>query len=849
MSHRTAVRALDSSVIADRLRFRAFLALLAAMLAAAEVGAQTPEYPIAIDRMERELGAAGVVISPSVLLREYAAYLEALHPLTREAADRLAASGVDEVRVAGREQQARAIEAQRAWRRGADQLVGRLFPDEVAEAMVARRRVMLSVWTDRAWTASRGGAGGVVPRERIAAVLACLPETVHADALAVVDRTIEQRISALARIVAEQEDARLEMARTADRAGIVGRIREEILLDPEVAELHHAVSLDRFNVEGARRAVDAYRALVTTMAAELLELVPPDQRAVRRGRLAAAIFGTASFRVRAPDAWGSRTSTCVEFALNLLLTDGVSEDARADVLAALEELLLLEGDRLWTEAMSHGGLSDADGGAAAQSDELRAEAILARVRERIGIERFEGWLLERGVVKAPPVDADLARLGITRAQAEESLRMMHARAEELRASAPVVGGSAATDGDVLRLAGLLLGRNADEGERDIVRALFDRLQSRITAEVQPLERRLTGQAAHAQQPEDRESALANARSFGEQLRAVGPLRVAVEGAFVEEVRAALGAEAAVVAEAMLAARASRDMQAQAHFSRFSALFDGAFGGAPLDLGSMALTLDDDGARAWLRERMVVHGPRLRASADEFRRNALRLWAEPAAFEVSMAVLQFRGRDFDLGGEALWAAFPEARDYVQVKVQYEGDDPVLVSIGGAPLDGLVAAAGASLRSWRDAESALLSADGGGAADGGAGIGASAGAAPTLVARAAMRQRFAESMDRIDQIARRQVAVAGFPDEGPLAELLSASLARAERALAEALAVYRETVVLERITTEHALDIERARREVVTMAARHTLWAEERFARHAFERLAPVEIRLDSGKRVR
>ena len=114
---------------------------------------------------------------------------------------------------------------------------------------------------------------------------------------------------------------------------------------------------------------------------------------------------------------------------------------------------------------------------------------------------------------------------------------------------------------------------------------------------------------------------------------------------------------------------------------------------------------------------------------------------------------------------------------------------------------------------------------------------------------MRQRFAESMDRIDQIAGRRIAVDGDAESGPLAELLAASLARAERALDEALVVYHEPVVLERITTEQALDIERLRREVATMAARHTLWAEERFARHAFERLAPAEIRMDFGKRAR
>jgi hypothetical protein len=106
-----------------------------------------------------------------------------------------------------------------------------------------------------------------------------------------------------------------------------------------------------------------------------------------------------------------------------------------------------------------------------------------------------------------------------------------------------------------------------------------------------------------------------------------------------------------------------------------------------------------------------------------------------------------------------------------------------------------------------------------------------------------------MSRIDQIERRRIAVGGSVEAGLLGELLAASLARAERALDEALAVYREPVVMERITTEQALDIERLRREIATMAARHTLWAEERFARHAFERLAPAEIRGDFGKHAR
>lgn len=828
--------------------------LLASFVAVAVAGAQTLEYPIAVDRVERELEAAGAEVDPAALLREYAAFVEALHPLTREAATRLAASGVDEVRVAGREQQARAIEAERAWRRGSDELVARLFPDDLAGGMIARRRVMLAIWSDRARTASSGGAGGLVPHERVAAMLACVPEAVRADTLAVIDRTIEQRIAALARIVAEQEDARLEMARAADRAGIVGRNREEIVVDPQAGEFHHAVSLDGFNVEGARRAADGYRALVTAMAAEILALVPADQRAVRRGRLAEAIFGTASFRVRAPDAWGNRTSTCADFALNLLFTDGVPEGARADVLAALEELLRLEGERLWTAAMTGGGTGaagDLDGAAAARADEQRAEAILARIRERIGIERFEGWLLESGVVDVPPADAELARLGITRAHADESLRFVRSRVDARRAPAPFVGSAAATDAGALRLAGLLLGRDAAEGERDVVRALLDRLQARITAEVQPLERRVTEQAFRGQQPKDRAAALDDARSFGEQLRAVGPLRVAIEGAFVEDVRAALGNDAAAVAEAMLAAGAAREMQAQAHFSRFSVLFDGAFGGAPLDVEALALSIDERDARAWLRARMVAHGPRLRACADEFRRHALRLWAEPAAFEVSMVALRLREGDADPGGEALFAAFPEARDYVQVKVQYDGKDPVQVSIGSAPLDRLVAAAAASLRSWRDAETALVSAVGGDASDDGTkhGTHGGAGAAPALVARAAMGQRFAESMSRIEQIERRRIAVDGSVEAGLLGELLAASLARAERALDEALAVYREPVVMERITTEQALDIERLRREIATMAARHTLWAEERFARHAFERLAPAEIRGDFGKHAR
>jgi hypothetical protein len=498
--------------------------------------------------------------------------------------------------------------------------------------------------------------------------------------------------------------------------------------------------------------------------------------------------------------------------------------------------------------MSHRGTGDADGGAAARSDEVRAEAILARIRGRIGIERFEGWLLENGVADMPPPDAELARLGIARAHAEESLRVIRARAEERRAAAPGLGAASASDGGALRLTSLLLGRDADEGERDIVRALFDRLHSRITAEVQPLERRVTEQAVRGQQQEDRAAALDEARSFGEQLRALGPLRAVVEAAFVEDVRAALGAEAAAVAEAMLAAGAARDMRTQAHFSRFSVLFDGAFGGAPLDLEALALSVDDRDAGAWLRARLVAHGPRLRACADEFRRHALRLWAESAAFAVCMVALQSRGGDADPGGESLFAAFPEARDYVRITVEYDGEDPVRVSIGSAPLDGLVAAAAASLRSWRDAAAALLSADG---ADGGSEIGADAGAGTAMasVARAAMRQRFAESMDRIDQIAGRRIAVDGDAESGPLAELLAASLARAERALDEALVVYHEPVVLERITTEQALDIERLRREVATMAARHTLWAEERFARHAFERLAPAEIRMDFGKRAR
>ena len=86
------------------------------------LGPSATDVPGWLQRLERlnaQFGKlAGAEVDPVALLREYAAFIEALHPLTREAATRLAASGVDEVRVAGREQQARAIEAERAWRAG-----------------------------------------------------------------------------------------------------------------------------------------------------------------------------------------------------------------------------------------------------------------------------------------------------------------------------------------------------------------------------------------------------------------------------------------------------------------------------------------------------------------------------------------------------------------------------------------------------------------------------------------------------------------------------------------------------------------------------------------------------------
>lgn len=809
------------------------LCVLPALVAAAAVRAQSIEYPIPVDRIERALADAGATVDPTRLHAAYAGYLEAMYPVTREACAQFGAAHADTIHILGREQRVRVIAAEREWRRRADEAVAGLFSEGDEASATAHRRVLLAIWVGRVRTAASGSADPFVPREDVAAMLASLPDDAAEQARSVIDRTIDARIAALQRLVTECEAALLEMAREAERLGIVGRVSEEFHAGDASEEVLRAISLSNFNVDGVRGASAAYRKLAVPMAEELLALVPPSQRAVRKGRLAQAVFSAVTFRISAPDLYGNRTSECADLATNVLLTRGIPDDARAKVVDILAELLRFEGEHTWRMAVERDALEEAAYGAY-RANAQEAEAVASRIREAIGIADFRGWLLESGLVDSLPRDEELAMLGISKSHAEAALRVARARAEAKGTRKPGAGAAASSDSGAERLAALLLGRDADEGEKELVRDLLDRLNERVDAEVRPLEEAVSGFSGGLRQPKERAVAIDDARAFGVSLRTAAPARLAIERAFVDEVRAAMGDDAAAVAESMLASSAARDMRAGAERSHFGRMFTATFGGGPLDLDALALSLDDPEARAWLRRRLLAHGARLRACGDAMRRDALRLFASDAAVAVSIPALQFDGEDADAGSAALFEAFPEARDYVLVDIVRGAH--VRIWIGPAPRDKLTGAALTSLDAWRAAEREAFAAD---PTD-------EPGDPAAAVARAILRQRFAEPSEVVDEIERRRALVRGDPTGASLAELLAASGVRAARARDDAMVVFRSPVDPKSIADESGLNAEFERRQIASLAAEQSLWAERRFARHAFELLASPAARADFGR---
>lgn len=808
------------------------LPALVALLFANSSRAQTPEYPIAIDHVERALADSGATVDRTALLRAYAAYLGAIYPVTRDACAQLAAAGVDSVRIAGRGQRARAIAAMREWRRKSDEFVAAIVPVHSPEAVAARRQMLLAIWSERARVASGASADPFVPIENVGAILACVPEESLAPARAAIGRSIEARTAALARIVLECEDAELEMAREAERLGAAGRVRDELHAGDAADEVHRAIVLANFNQKGVRDAVAAYRKLAVAMAEELLALIPESQRAVRKGRLMHAIFATVSLRVDAPDEFGNRSSGCAQLAMNLLLTSGIPDAAREQVVEGLAELLRFEGDRAWDQAMRRGD-GDGSDGLRFGEDAEHAEDILARVRQSIGIERFSGWLLENGLVETVPRDEELAKLGISRAYAEQSLRQVRARVEARRVPEAGAGAAASTAAGAVQLAGLLLGRDASESEQALVRDLLDRVNARIAAEVRPLERAVTEHRAAIAQPKPVAAALDDARAFGQKLREAPVKRAEIEEGFVQEVRAAMGADAAAVAEAMLAASAARDIRAGARMTRFGRMFSDTFGGTPVDLDALALAVDDAAAHAWLRARLVAHGQRLRASAGRVRHDAFALFAAEEAMRIALPALQYGRGDPEPVGAALFEAFPEARNYVRIAIDRSEQPRIRVS--PAPLDPLTSATLASLDAWRATEREALASD--------ATAGRAAEDSAATVARAVLRQRFTEAAGKVDDISSRLAMVDGHAECALLAELLAASATRATMSRDHALAVFQSPVDPKAIATEGGLDSQFELRMTSALAATQSLWAEQRFARVAFEVLAPAAVRSD------
>jgi hypothetical protein len=185
------------------------------------------------------------------------------------------------------------------------------------------------------------------------------------------------------------------------------------------------------------------------------------------------------------------------FALNLLLTRGIPAERRAEIVKLLGQLRRLEGEYAWKhlEVLRTGDAADLMKELRSFTQETRP--TFAEIRECIGIEKFNGWILANGLVDEVPPEAELTSIGLSRAAAERTLTFAKVRMESVHATDLGPGAMAGDAVGADLLISLLHGREIvddaeTERERALLRELLDRLHRRIKQEVHPLERLLTG---------------------------------------------------------------------------------------------------------------------------------------------------------------------------------------------------------------------------------------------------------------------------------------------------------------------------------------------------------------------
>lgn len=90
-----------------------------------------------------------------------------------------------------------------------------------------------------------------------------------------------------------------------------------------------------FDVDEIRAAVDASSALLSSVGDELLAIMPPEERALRKSALAGALMRVRVLQINESDSINTDVST---FALNLLLTRGIPAERRAEIVKLLGQL-------------------------------------------------------------------------------------------------------------------------------------------------------------------------------------------------------------------------------------------------------------------------------------------------------------------------------------------------------------------------------------------------------------------------------------------------------------------------------------------------------------------------------
>jgi hypothetical protein len=903
--------------IAHAMALRGVIVAPAALSVGLVATAQSLEPPPSVATFAREFagGMPGELqgglqrndapMDAGALLMVFDAYLEAQHEISRAACAEFAAARIDEHRVWSRAQCFRVTAAEREWRRRSDELIASTIGAwATQENPTAWQRwwtfSQLSTWSRRARMSGDNGPANFIPTESPLRVLECLPSALRDEGSAIIERAADARIAAQKRVVTEHEEARLAMASEAERVGIAGHLREAFVDPPPSPEIERALDPKSFDVDEIRASVDACLVLLVQVRNELLAIMPPEERALRKSALTRELMHVWVLQIEEPDS----VNNVSVFALNLLLTRGVPAEHRAEIVKLLGQLRRIEGEYAWT---AHNALvvdDPADFFHELRSFTQETRPIFAEIRERIGIEKFNGWILANGLVDDAPSESELASIGFSRPEAVNALMRAKARMEletatNLGAEA-TAGETALADALISLLHGREIVDDAEtERERALLRELLDRLHRRITQEVYPLERLLTDPTGWNPGFRDPNSALEAARDFGAMLESVVPLRDSIESEFVAEVRAVISDDAAAVAEVLLASNAARDACLRLSNAFQSVAHVEVFGGAPLDFELMARSLQDAGARAWLRERLREHGPMLRTRATEFRQHATSLLAAEVGTRVAMAALSPTG-SIEEEMSALRRALPNVDDYLRV-VEYdnvsmetmkarehgEADENAPpedegrtggVTIGPAPTVHLSTTVLESLEAWRDSELkalGLLASDGSAAmederaarlpevADAVAdGAGVTAEAPSPLAAEAAAEiaaevalQRCGEGAFGIRETRRMLAVVEGAPADEPsenrllLERLLRASLARSERALAEARAVFGLPLAAEARVSDESIDAEYSRRMIATQAARFVWQSEQEFARTAFEWLASpsMQARLrDRGR---